>query len=162
MTLEEKYFPGCLSTPCPALWAADRQEGPEREAQQLSGSMLLVGDSCYCTPHSSGKRAFPSLLGHSSLLPNWVYVILERLASLAGSHGGGHMTRPVKQGQGVLAFGKRCSLSAGLAPWQNESLGLLGPSLPSLGDICGSLNNSRSDSGKGQDSLDMLWTPGST
>lgn len=53
----------------------------------------------------------------------------------------------------TAAVGKRWSLSAGLAPWQNENPGLLGPS---LGDIRGSLNKNRFYGGKGQNPVDIF------
>ena len=56
----------------------------------------------------------------------------------------------------TVVLGRKWCLSPGLAPWQNESLELLGPSCYHLGDICGILEKSRSDSGKGQDLAAIL------
>lgn len=55
----------------------------------------------------------------------------------------------------IVAVGKRLFLSDGLAPWQNESLGLPGHLCHHLGDIRGSLN--KTDLTVGRDSILLIY-----
>ena len=118
-----------------------------------------VDDSGYCAPHSS----LP--FGTLPLLPNWVYVFLERLAPPPGSLVGSHMTQTCQSRSevGLLLLLERDTpfllgwLGGRMKAWAAGATFAI-----TWGVICGLLNKSRSDSRKEKDPVDVLWTPGST